>query len=98
MGSTLARPPSFEEACGGLVEQGTELVPQGLGQMGVDLCGTQAGVAEQDLDEADVDAALQQVCGEAVTQRVRPKVAIKAALVPRLDEGGACGGIGQVGQ
>ena len=54
-------------------------------------------MAQQDLDEADIDAALEHVRGEAVAERVRPKIGIKAALVPRLGEGGAGGGIGQVG-
>ena len=53
-------------------------------------------MSEQDLDDADVDAALEQVRGEAVAERVRSKMGIKAALIPRLEEGGTCRGIGQV--
>ena len=52
---------------------------------------------EQDLDDADVDAPLEHVRGEAVTQRVRPEIGVKAAGVARLNERGTCGRIGQVG-
>ena len=97
LGSTMAGPPSLEEAVGGLAEQFAELVPQRLGQVGVDLRGSQARMPEQDLDDADVHASLEHVRGEAVTQRVRPEIGVKAAGVPRLDERGPCGRIGQVG-
>ena len=40
-GSTTAGPPSLEEAVGGLAQQRAELVPQRLGQVGVDLRGSQ---------------------------------------------------------
>ncbi len=55
-------------------------------------------MAEEDLDEADIDAALEQMGGEAVTEGVGSKMGVKAALLPRLVEGGAGGGLGQVGQ
>ena len=97
-GSTMAGPPSLEEAVGGLAQQFAELVPQRLGQVGVDLRGSQARMAEQDLDDPDVHAPLEHVRGEAVTQRVRPEIGVKAAGVPRLDERGPCGRIGQVGR
>ena len=77
LGSTMAGPPSLEEAVGGLTQEETELVPQRLGQMGVDLGGSQARMAEQDLDEPDVHAALEQVSGEAMTQR------LNTLLIPR---------------
>ncbi len=93
----MAGTPSFEEAGGGPVEQRTESGAQRLGQMGLDRGGAEAGMPQQDLDEADIDPALEQVRGEAVARRVRPKAAVKAALVACLDEGGRCGGIGQVG-
>jgi hypothetical protein len=67
-GSTMARPPSLEEAIGGLTEEMTELIPQRIGEVGIDLGGSQARVSEQDLDDADIDAPLEHVRGEAVTQ------------------------------
>src|SRR5271169_7158474 len=97
LGSTMAGPPSLEEAVGGLAQQFAELVPQRLGQVGVDLGGSQARMPEQDLDDADVHSPLEHVRGEAVTQRVRPEIGVKAAGVARLDERGTCGRIGQVG-
>src|SRR5271165_1854110 len=66
-GSTMAGPPSLEEAVGGLAQQRAELVPQRLGQMGVDLRRSQARMSEQDLDDPDVHASLEHVCGKAVT-------------------------------
>src|SRR5271155_5371075 len=71
LGSTMAGPPSLEEAVGGLAQQFAELVPQWLCQMGVDLSGSQARMPKQDLDDADVHSLLEHVCGKAVTQRVR---------------------------
>src|SRR5208283_2611128 len=50
LGSTIAGPPSLEEAVGGLAQQFAELVPQRQGQVGVDLRGSQARMPEQDLD------------------------------------------------
>ena len=94
----MAGPPSFEEARAGLVQQLAELIAQRLGHVGVNLRGAETGMSEQDLDDADVDAALEQVRGEAVAERVRPKMGIKATLIPRREEGGTCRGIGQVGQ
>ena len=67
LGSTIAGLPSLEEAVGGLGQQLAELVPQWLGQVGVDLGGSQARVSEQDLDDADIHATLEHVRGEAVT-------------------------------
>ena len=97
-GSTTAGPPSLEEAVGGLAQQRAKLVPQRLGQVGVDLRGSQARMAEQDLDDPDVHTPLEHVRGEAVTQRVRPEIGVEAAGVARLDERGPCGRIGQVGR
>ena len=53
---------------------------------------------EQDLDDADVHSPLEHVRGKAVTQRVRPEIGVETAGVARLNERGACGRIGQVGQ
>src|SRR5215471_9660133 len=97
-GLSMAGPPSFEEARGGLVQQLAELITQRLGHVGVNRRGTETGMSEQDLDDADVDAALEQVRGEAVAERVRSKLAIKTALIACLEEGGTGRGLGQVGQ
>src|SRR3954471_2336637 len=97
-GSTMAGPPSLEEAVGGLAEQFAELVPQRLGQVGVDLGGSQARMPEQDLDDPDVHTPLEHVGGEAVAQRVRPEIGVEPAGVPRLDERRPCRGIGEVGR
>jgi hypothetical protein len=94
----MARAPSFEEARGGLRQQLAELIAQGLGQMGVDLRGSQAAVPQQDLDDADVDAPLEHVRGETVAERVRPKTDVEAALVPRFVEGVPGGGVTQMGE
>ena len=51
--STMAGPPSLEEAVGGLSEQLAKLVTQGFGEVGVDLRGLQARMPQQDLDDAD---------------------------------------------
>src|ERR1700677_2614565 len=69
-GSAMAGPPSLEDAVGGLTEEVTELVPQRLGQVGIDLGGSQARVSEQDLDDADIDAPLEHMRGKAVRWRV----------------------------
>src|SRR3954452_24058624 len=98
LGSTMAGPPSLEEAVGGLAQQFAELVPQRLRQVRVDLGRSQARMPEQDLDDADVHAPLEHVRGEAVTQRVGPEIGVEAAGVSRLDERGPCGGIGQMGR
>src|SRR5271166_4866905 len=79
LGSTMGGPPSLEEAVGGLAQQFAELVPQRLGQVGVDLCGLQARMPKQNLDDADVHALLEHVRGEAVTQRVWPEIGVEAA-------------------
>ena len=41
------------------------------GDVGIERGRVELGVAEQDLDDADVDVLLQQMRGEAVAQRVR---------------------------
>ena len=94
----MAGPPSLEEAIGGLTEEVTELIPQRLGEVGVDLGGSQARVSEQDLDDADIHATLEHVRGEAVTQRVRSEIRAEATGVARLDERGPCGRIGEMGR
>ena len=55
-------------------------------------------MSQQNLDEANVHAPLEHVGGEAVAERMRPELGVKAALAAGLVEGGAGGGIGQVRQ
>src|SRR5215469_17964546 len=97
-GSTMARPPSVEEAVGGLAQQVAKLCLQRLGQVGVDDGRLQARMPEQELDDADIDAAREHVRGEAVAQRVGPEIEVEAASVTCLPESGPCGGIRQVGR
>ena len=52
---------------------------------------------EQNLDDADVHASLKHVRGKAVAERVRSKVLIEAALVPRLHERVPHARVGHVG-
>jgi hypothetical protein len=94
----MAGPPSLKEAIGGLTEELTELVPQRIGEVGVDLGGTQTRVSEQDLDDADIDAPLEHVRGKAVTQRVRSEIRAEATGVTRLGECGPRGCIGEMGR
>src|SRR5271157_4010052 len=98
LGSSMAGPPSFEETRGGLLKQLAELVPQRFGQMRINLRRSQGGMAEQDLDDADVHALLEHVRGKTVAERVRPEVGIKAALLAGLHEGGPRGRVAEVGQ
>jgi len=74
------------------------LVPQRLGEVGIDLGGSQARVSEQDLDDADIHAPLEHVSGKAVTERVRSEIRVEATGVACLDERGPRGCIGQVGR
>jgi hypothetical protein len=53
-------------------------------------------MAEQDLDEPDVHATLEQVSGEAMTERVGPEIGVEAAGVAGLDKRRSCGGIGEM--
>src|SRR5208283_3032325 len=76
LGSTMAGPPSLAEAVGGLAQQFAELVPQRLGQVGVDFRRSQARIPEKDRDDANVDAPLEHVRSEAVTKRVGRKIGI----------------------
>ena len=55
-------------------------------------------MAQQHLDDADVDPALEHVRGEAVAERVRPERFVKAACLSCLDKGSTGGGLGQRGQ
>jgi hypothetical protein len=52
------------------------------GQVRVQLCGGDAGVAEQFLHDAQVRSAFQQVCRKRMAQRMRRDVAADAASAP----------------
>ena len=93
----MAGPPSFEQAVGGLLQQLPEVLPHRLREVGVDLGGTDARMAQQNLNQADVHALLEHVCGKAVAERVWPKLIVEAALASRLIKRGVGGGIRQVG-
>jgi hypothetical protein len=54
--------------------------------LGVESGVLQLGVTEQRLDDADVDAVLQQMRGEAVAQRMRPNPLVDARCPRRLDD------------
>jgi len=69
----------------------TRIVPQRFGQVGVEFGGADLRMPEQDLNDPDVHASFEQVRGEAVAQRVRPKTVIEAALASRPNEGATRG-------
>src|SRR5438309_2601160 len=48
------------------VERAGHVADRGVGDAGVTGRGVELGMAEQHLDDADVDVLFQQVCGEAV--------------------------------
>src|SRR6202044_1730019 len=62
-GSAMAGPPSLEEAVGGLTEEMTELIPQRIGEVGVDLGGRRIIKKKKDLEDGDIHAPLQPVRG-----------------------------------
>ena len=93
----MVRPPSLEEAIGGPAEQLPKIVSQRFTQMGVDLRGSYARMPQQHLNDADVHALLEHVCGKAVAKRVRPEPCVEAALATRLMERESRGGIGKMG-
>ena len=88
---------SLEQAVGGPAEQLPEIVSQRLGQVRVDLRGSQTRMPEQHLNDADVHALLEHVRGKAVPKRVRPKLCVEAAFASRLMERESCGGIRKMG-
>ena len=53
------------------IKRFAQILAHGCGEMGVDLCGLNAGMPEEDLNRANINATLQQVGGKAVAQRVR---------------------------
>ncbi len=71
-------------------EHGAELVTQRLGEVGVDLRGADAGMPQQDLDDAEINPLQEHLRGKGVPERVRRKSPVEAALVPRFLEGAAC--------
>ena len=68
------------------VRGGEDLAQVVDGDQRVDLRGGHRGVPEQLLDHADVGAAVEQVGGERVPQRVRRDVAGDAGPVGGLDQ------------
>ena len=52
-------------------------------------------MSQQNLDDANVHASLKQVRGEAVAERVRTEVTIKATLASRFHESISRGGVGK---
>lgn len=52
------------------------------GDVGVDLGGAEAGVAEEGLDAAEVGAVVEEVGGEAVSELVRGDVDGEAGVFP----------------
>jgi hypothetical protein len=60
------------------IEQTVQRRPSRRGEVGVDGGGGDAGVAEQDLHDADVDAVLDQPRRVAMAQGVRRDVALDA--------------------
>ena len=69
------------------IEQSVERCPGGCGEMGIDRGGCDAGVAEQDLHETDVDAVLDQSCGGGMPKRVGRHPAANASPVSGGGEG-----------
>jgi hypothetical protein len=51
-------------------------------------CRSPWNVGSNDLDQTDVHALLEHVCGKAVAKRVRPELVVEAALVSRFVEAG----------
>src|SRR5215210_2663143 len=62
------------------------------GEMGIDLGGARAGVAEVLLDQPGVETVLEQVSGVAVPQRVNVGTLADAALFEGAPEGFLQGG------
>jgi hypothetical protein len=89
LGLTILWPPSFEETFGGLGEQLAEVFTQRFGQVSIDFRGSYTRMSEQDLDNANIDASLEHVRGEAVPERVRPEIVVETALGSRLFESGS---------
>jgi hypothetical protein len=64
----MLRLPPFEEPIGGLPQHFSEILAQRFAQVGVDLCGSYAGMRQQELDDADVHALQKHVRGDAVAE------------------------------
>src|ERR1700756_871213 len=69
-----------------LVERADHRPHRARGHLGVERGGIEPGVAEQGLDDADIDAVFQQMRGEAVPQRVRPDPLGDLRRLRRLDD------------
>src|SRR3990170_907375 len=77
----MAAPPS-KEASKEVAERLTQVAAQGFAQVRVDLGGTETGMPQQELHDADVDALGQKLGREAVTKCVRGEVVVETALCP----------------
>jgi hypothetical protein len=64
----MAGPPSLEETRGGVAEQLPQILTQRFAQMRIHFRRADAGMSQQNLDDANVHATLQQVRSEAVPQ------------------------------
>jgi hypothetical protein len=96
LGLTILWPPSFEETFGGLGEQLAEVFTQRFGQVSIDFRGSYTRMSEQDLDNANIDASLEHVRGEAVPERVRSELVVETACGSRLIESSPRGRVRQV--
>ncbi len=63
----MAGPP-FEQAVRCLTQQFTKFIPHGDREVGIDFRRSQAGMSQQNLNDADVETTLQHVRREAMPQ------------------------------
>lgn len=73
------------------------LAEPAVGHMGVDLRGTDAGVTEQFLNDAQVRAMFEEMGGEAVTEHVRRDVAFDVGGRDALFDSEPEGDTGELG-
>ena len=59
-----------DQAVGQRIEFGSHLLADGFGQMGIDLGAADAGMAQENLHHAQLDALFQEPGGKAVAQAV----------------------------
>src|SRR5260370_39097815 len=79
LGSTMAGPPSLEEAVCGLAQQFAELAPQRLGQVGINLRRSPAPMPEHDLDYPGGDPPHARMRGDAMAERSRTAISRSGA-------------------
>src|SRR5258708_4663590 len=63
-----------------------QVAAHGLSQMRIDLCRINAGVPEQHLHRADIDAAFEEMGGEAVAQAMDLDLLGHSGALPRAVE------------